>query len=87
MRFQNLCFHIKSRKFFKKNKVQYKSSFRHSRNEHARTFDLKVTYTVLICVCLFHTLIHKYISSKVEPSFIQDIEMAPGFGGLNQYLG
>ena len=40
------------------------------------------------------TLLRRYVSSKVEPSFvedelsfIEDIRMAAGFGGVRQYVG
>ena len=35
---------------------------------------------------LFRTLLHRYISSKVKPSFVEDIKIA-GFGGVRQYIG
>ena len=31
---------------------------------------------------LYSTLLRRNISSKVEPSFLEDIEMATGFGGV-----
>ena len=43
---------------------------------------------MLICsLFLSRTLLRRYISSKVEPSLVEDIKMAPGFGGVRQYVG
>ena len=45
----------------------------------------KTPYMVLHI--LYSTLLCRYISSKVEPSFVDDIKMAAGFDGARQYVG
>ena len=36
---------------------------------------------------LYRTLLRRYVSTKVEPSFVGDIKLAAGFGGVGQYVG
>ena len=36
---------------------------------------------------LYSTLLSRYISSKFEPSFGEEINMEAGFGGVHQYDG
>lgn len=36
---------------------------------------------------LYSTLLSRYISSKFEPSFGEEINMEAGFGGVHQYGG
>ena len=45
-----------------------------------RSYDLFLSFYIVLRLC-------RYISSKVEPSLVENIKMAAGFGVVRQYVG
>ena len=47
---------------------------------------IRITQCLFVHFFLSRTLLRRYISSKIEPSFVEDIKMTTGFGGVRQYV-
>ena len=46
---------------------------------------IRITQCWFVSFFLSRALLRRYITSKVESSFVEDIKMAAGFGGVRQY--
>ena len=47
---------------------------------------IPITECLFVQLFLSRTLLRRYISSKIEPSFVEDIKMTNAFGGVRQYV-
>ena len=48
---------------------------------------IRITQCLFVNFLISRALLRRYVSSKVGPSFIEDIKIAAGFGGVRQYAG
>ena len=48
---------------------------------------IRITQCWFVHFFLSHNILHRYKSSKVEPSLVKDIKIAAGFNGVRQYVG
>ena len=51
------------------------------------SISIRITQCWFVNFFLSRALLRGYVSSKVGPSFVEDIKIAAGFGGVRQYLG